>query len=218
MMQELAKTSMADIVPVGVCCFEQVGTLYGDLFPDEARVLSPRTVNKRREEFAAGRTCARKALAMLGMPSVPLLQGEGREPLWPQGIVGSITHCNHYCAATIAKVENWRSIGIDAELNEPLTPGLLSMIARDRERAWISRAMESSICWDRLLFSMKESVYKAWYPLERCWLGFEDAEIEVDVETQSFQATLLAARSVCPAVLHGAFGWTRSHLFTVVTV
>jgi len=218
MMQEMAKTSIVDIVPDGVCCSEQVGTLYGNLFPDEARLLSPRTVNKRREEFAAGRTCARKALGMLGVPSVPLLQGERREPLWPQGIIGSITHCNHYCAATVARVENCRSIGIDAELNEPLAPGLLSMIARDREREWILQAMEPSICWDRLLFSMKESVYKTWYPLERCWLGFEDAEIEIDVETQSFHATLLATTSVCPAVLHGAFGWTRSHLFTVVSV
>jgi 4'-phosphopantetheinyl transferase EntD len=218
MMHELAKTSMVAIVPAGVCCCEQVGVLYGNLFPEEARLLSPRTVNKRREEFAAGRTCARKALAMLGAPSIPLLQGEQREPLWPQGIIGSITHCNHYCAATVARVENCRSIGIDAELNEPLAPGLLSMIARDREREWISQAMEPSICWDRLLFSMKESVYKAWYPMERRWLGFEEAEIEVDIETHSFQVTLLAATSVCPTVLHGSFGWTCSHLFTVVSV
>jgi 4'-phosphopantetheinyl transferase EntD len=218
MMHEMAKTSMVAVVPAGVCCFEQVGTLYGNLLPEEAKLLGPHTVNKRREEFAVGRTCARKALAMLGVPSVPLLQGERREPLWPQGIIGSMTHCDHYCAATVARVENCRSIGIDAELNEPLAPGLLSMIARDREREWISQAMESSICWDRLLFSMKESVYKAWYPLERCWLGFEEAEIEVDVEKQIFQVALLANRSVCPRVLQGAFGWTRSHLFTVVSV
>lgn len=218
MIHLMAKTSMAAIVPAGVCCFEQVGRLHGDLFPDEARLLSPRTVNKRREEFAAGRACARKALTMLGIPSIPLLQGERREPLWPQGIVGSITHCSGYCAATVARVEDCRSIGIDAELNEPLAPGLLSMIARDREREWVSQAMEPGICWDRLLFSMKESVYKAWYPLERCWLGFEDAEIEVDVVAHSFQVSLLATSFVCPPVLHGVFGWTRSHLFTVVSV
>lgn len=217
-MHEMTKTSMVDIVPDAVCCFEQVGTLYGNLFPDEARLLSPRTVDRRREEFAAGRTCARKALAMLGVPSVPLLQGERHEPLWPNGIVGSITHCHHYCAAAVARVENCQSIGIDAELNEPLAPGVLSMIAGEREQAWISQAVESGICWDRLLFSMKESVYKAWYPLERCWLGFEEAEIEVDVETQSFQATLMATSSVCPDVLHGTFSSTRSHLFTVVSV
>ncbi|MDP9051853.1 MAG: 4'-phosphopantetheinyl transferase superfamily protein [Acidobacteriota bacterium] len=209
---------MAAIVPPGVCCSEQVGELYGNLFPEEARLLSPRTVNKRREEFTAGRTCARNALAMLGSPSLPLLQGEWREPLWPQGITGSITHCNHYCAASVARVEDCRSIGIDAELNEPLESGLLSMIASDREREWISQAMDPSICWDRLLFSMKESIYKAWYPLERCWLGFEEAEIEVDVESQSFLVTLLATTSVCPAVLHGAFGWTPAHLFTVVSL
>lgn len=218
MTHEIAKTSMVALVPAGVRCFEQVGRLYGNLFPDEARLLSPRTVSKRREEFAAGRTCARKALSMLGVPPVPLLQGELHEPLWPEGVVGSITHCSSYCAATVARVKDCRSIGIDAEPNEPLEPGLLSIIARDREREWVTQSTETSVCWDRLLFSMKESVYKTWYPLERRWLGFEDAEIEVDLAMHSFQVKVLAPSSVCPPVLHGTFGWTRSHLFTVVTV
>ena len=61
----------------------------GELFPEEVVHLD-KAIASRRREFAAGRACAREALAKLGLPPVPILRGEKREPLWPQGIVGSL--------------------------------------------------------------------------------------------------------------------------------
>jgi 4'-phosphopantetheinyl transferase EntD len=209
---------IAAIVPDGIHCSEQVGQLHGHLLPDEEKLLTPRTVSKRRAEFAAGRTCARQALGSLGMYSVPLLQGAQHEPLWPEGVIGSITHCRHYCAAAVASTESYRSIGIDAERNESLPSGVLSLISCKREQEWISTASGQDICWDRLLFSIKESVYKAWYPLEQSWLDFHEAEIEIDADLQTFQATLLRTTSVCPNVLKGMFAATHSHLFSCVFV
>jgi 4'-phosphopantetheinyl transferase EntD len=217
-MNDVAKGLIAAIVPAGVCYSEQVGELGGSLLPGEDDLLGPRTAIKRRREFTAGRTCAREALALLGIQPRPLLQGKGHEPLWPEGIAGSITHCKNYCAAAVVRKESCRSIGIDAEPNEPLPSAVLALIACEREQEWTLRAAKQDICRDRLLFSIKESVYKAWYPLERCWLDFHEAEIEVDAETQTFQATLLRTASACPRVLQGAFIATRSHLFTCAFV
>jgi hypothetical protein len=80
------KALMAGLVPPGITCSEQIGTLEGGLLGAEAELLSPKTVSKRREEFAAGRTCARAALAMLGLAPNVVLRGLKREPLWPEHV------------------------------------------------------------------------------------------------------------------------------------
>src|ERR1700710_434937 len=196
---------MAYIVPASACCYEQVGILRGSLLPGEEELLVPRTVSKRRKEFTAGRTCAREALTLLGMPRMPILQGKQNEPLWPEGVVGSITHCKGYCAAAVASLSLCDGIGIDAEPNEHLPRGVLRLIARRREQDWILNAKKNGICWDRLLFSIKESLYKVWFPLERSWLDFDQAEVEIDAGKRTFKAALLCATSICPPIIEGRF-------------
>jgi 4'-phosphopantetheinyl transferase EntD len=205
---------MAALVPPGITCSEQIGTLEGSLLDAEAELLSPKTVRKRREEFAAGRTCARAALAMLGFASNPILRGLQGEPLWPEQVIGSITHCSGYCAAAVTSAPQYRSLGIDAETNEALPPGVLDLIAKPEERQWVTNAVDEELCWDRLLFSIKESVYKVWYPLERCWLDFHQAHVEIDAGAKIFTATLDRAGRVCPLVLEGRYAATQSLLLT----
>ncbi len=162
------------------------------LLPEEEALVS-RAVEKRRAEFAGGRACARRALERLGVPPGPILTGERGEPLWPQGVVGSITHCDGYRASAAAHREDLAALGIDAEPHAPLPEGLLDSIARPEERprlAELARA-EPGVHWDRLLFSAKESVYKAWFPLTEAWLGFEDASLTIDREAGTFSARLL---------------------------
>jgi 4'-phosphopantetheinyl transferase EntD len=209
---------MGNIVPTSARCYEQVGVLGGSLLPSEAELLGPRTVGKRREEFTAGRTCAREALALLGVPCMPILRGKQNEPLWPEGVVGSITHCKGYCAAAVASLDWCGGIGIDAEPNESLPLGVLKLIARQREQDWILNANEEEICWDRLLFSIKESLYKVWYPLERCWLDFDQAEVTIDPGMRTFKAALLCATSICPPIVEGSFCASGSLLLTCASV
>lgn len=161
------------------------------LFPEEEAFISG-AVDRRRREYATVRHCARRALAALGLPPVPIPSGTGRDPLWPPGIVGSMTHCDGYRAAAVARAAIVRTIGIDAEPNEPLPNALVSTVLTSRERVAVSRLADAvpAVRWDRLLFSAKESVYKAWYPLMRAWLGFEDAEIALNLNENSFVATL----------------------------
>ncbi|AOR37351.1 4'-phosphopantetheinyl transferase [Streptomyces fodineus] len=151
-----------------------------DLYPEELEVVAG-AVDKRRQEFAAVRQCARRALAQLGHPPAPLLPGERGAPQWPAGIVGSMTHCAGFAAAALTRATDLASLGIDAEPHEALPDGVLEAIALPQERAMVSRLSgeRPSACWDRLLFCAKEAVYKAWFPLTGKWLGFEDALIDV---------------------------------------
>lgn len=191
------------------------------LLPEELPLVA-RAVEKRRREFAAGRGCARRVLAKLGWPGFAILSGEAREPIWPPGILGSITHCPGYCAAAATRdcqPDGLRGVGIDAEVNRPLPDGVLGLTCTARERARLVGIPGVSV--PTLVFSAKESVYKAWYPVARRWLGYLDAEIEFDVAACRFEGRLLPSADVeglpGPITFAGRFAATPRHVFTVVT-
>lgn len=161
------------------------------LFPEETEAVA-RAVDKRRREFTTARACARRALERLGVGPVPVPRGADGAPQWPDGIAGSITHCAGYRACAVVRTRDVASLGIDAEPNEPTPRGVLGAVSDAGERDHLSGlpAGDLGIRWDRLLFSAKESVYKAWYPLTGRWLGFEDARICIDPEKGTFTARL----------------------------
>lgn len=162
------------------------------LFPEEEAMVG-RAVEKRRREFATARACAREALAQLGVPPQAILSGPRGEPRWPDGIVGSITHCDGYRACAVARAADLVTIGVDAEPGQPLPDGVLADIALPEEREQLRELAREApeAHWDRLLFSAKESVYKAWFPLAKRWLGFEDARVAIDRQGGTFSARLL---------------------------
>ncbi len=161
------------------------------LFPQEHELIA-KAVAKRREEFAAVRFCARKALRRLGFTPSPILTGDAGAPLWPEGVVGSMTHCAGYYAAAVARAGEVTSLGIDAELDEPLPTGVFEVVARSEEIADLRPRMTgaATVHWDRLLFSAKESLYKTWYPIARRWLDFTEARITLRPDG-TFTAELL---------------------------
>jgi 4'-phosphopantetheinyl transferase EntD len=164
------------------------------LFPEEEAVVG-RAVEKRRREFTTARMCAHSALERLGFPATSIPTGERGEPLWPAGVVGSITHCDGYRACAVARSSEVVTVGIDAERNAALPDGLIGDIARPEELPLLRQLQLElpQVHWDRLLFSAKESVYKAWFPLAKRWLGFEDAVISIDPRAGTFTARLLVA-------------------------
>lgn len=171
------------LLPAAVSAQDSFGDVTGDdvLCPAE-RALIERAAPKRRREFTTVRWLARGALDRLGLPRAPVLPDRRGAPRWPDGVVGSMTHCDGYRAAAVARDRDILAIGIDAEPNQPLPDGLLGTVARPAERRWIARFAERhpGTAWDRLLFSAKESVFKAWYPRTRYELDFEHAQLTVD--------------------------------------
>jgi 4'-phosphopantetheinyl transferase EntD len=212
---------ISEVLTSDIAASEQLGLLSGTLWDKEVEALG-HSVSKRQVEFAAGRTCARNALEALGVPGQAILRGEGREPLWPAGIVGSITHCNGYCAAAVGRDNEMVSIGIDAEQNEPLPDGVLEMIARKEEMLSLDRLSFAHVNWDRLLFSAKESVYKAWYPIMKRWLGFEEARISIEASTSTFRVQFLERNSrsltVSDAHFTGRYIALQGYILTSVVV
>ncbi|MBU2663859.1 4'-phosphopantetheinyl transferase superfamily protein [Actinoplanes bogorensis] len=163
-----------------------------ELFPEEAAVVA-QAVAKRRAEFATVRWCARTALARLGVAAAPILPGQRGAPGWPDGIVGSMTHCDGYRAAAVARRGEVSALGVDAEPAAPLPDGVFEAIARPAEAEMVSKLSVRSpdVHWDRLLFSAKESVYKTWFPVAGVFLEFEEAELVFDPAAGTFRARLL---------------------------
>lgn len=176
---------------------------------------------QRYAEFSTGRACARAALARLGLPPVPIPRGPHGEPRWPDGVTGSITHCAGYRACAVARSSQVAALGIDAEPDGPLPAGLLTAVSTAAERAWLAERMTAApgVCWDRLLFSAKESAYKAWFPLTGTAPGFAELAVTEPSDTR-FTVRLLApgpgrARRRAP-MLEGA--WLADHGLIVTAV
>jgi len=167
------------------------------LLPEEEHIVA-KAVEKRRREFTTARHCARAALGRLGVAPVAILSGRLHEPLWPAGIVGTITHCTGYRGVVVAEGSAVTTVGIDAEPNEPLANGVLAAVALPDERVHVAELLEArpEIRWDRMLFCAKEAVYKAWFPLAQRWLDFEDAVVTLrpgpaGMASGTFEARLL---------------------------
>ncbi|WBC15819.1 4'-phosphopantetheinyl transferase superfamily protein [Micromonospora sp. WMMA1998] len=190
--------------------------------PDEEPAVAD-AVPKRRQEFTTVRHCARRALARLGEPPAAILPGARGAPGWPTGVVGSMTHCDGYRGAALARAGAVGSLGVDAEPHAPLPEGVLDAVALPAERARTAalRAARPEVCWDRLLFSAKESVYKAWFPLTGRFLDFAEADIAVDPDGTFTARLLVPGPRVGGAELtafDGRFLVDRGLVLTAVTV
>ena len=170
--------------------------------PDEEPLIA-RSVAKRRNEFVTVRHCARVALGELGVPAAPILKGDKGEPCWPAGVVGSLTHCEGYRGAVVGRAGQVRSVGIDAEPHGVLPDGVLDAVSLPAERRELATTMPDELHWDRILFCAKEATYKAWYPLTRRWLGFEDAHIVFDVDSAGTTGEFVSQILIDPAALSG---------------
>ncbi|MBY8881214.1 4'-phosphopantetheinyl transferase family protein [Actinacidiphila acidipaludis] len=174
------------------------------LHPEEAAAVA-RAVAKRKGEFAAGRACARAALGALGLPPLPVPRdGDRGAPVWPRGVVGSITHCEGYRAAAVARSPEILTLGIDAEPHGPLPEGVLDVVhstAAEREALAALTEESPGLHWGRLLFSAKETVYKAWYPFHRRMLGFNEAELTFTRDPDADDRGAYTARLLVPGPL-----------------
>ncbi|MFE2295093.1 4'-phosphopantetheinyl transferase [Streptomyces sp. NPDC059452] len=196
------------LLPAYVSCAatREVSVADGTLFPEEEALVA-RSVPKRRNDFATARACARRAMGGLGLEPVPVLHGKRGMPLWPDGIVGSLTHCEGYRAAALARAADVLSLGVDAEPHAPLPDGVEALVVRPAERERFA-GEAGGIHWDRVLFSAKESVFKTWYPLTLTELDFSEADLtfrraDDRAADGTFTARLLRTDPAVPPVLEG---------------
>jgi 4'-phosphopantetheinyl transferase EntD len=184
----------------------ETGDWDGTAHPAELGMLGERTTPVRRREFIAGRACSRRALAALGHHDHPVLVGRDRAPLWPPGVVGSITHTKGYCAAAAVRTDTVRALGIDAEEHLPLEPGVTRVVCRPEELDRCASG-DPAVHWPTVIFSGKEAVYKLWSPLVGTWLDFHDVALELAPATGKFTARISPARLIAgaPPAVSGRF-------------
>jgi 4'-phosphopantetheinyl transferase EntD len=192
-----ARASLSTILPPAATACELEAPQDGGtgaehlLFAGERDVIAG-AVESRKREFADGRLCARRALAQIGLPPSAIPTAADGSPVWPPGVVGSITHKGRYRAAAVGWAADLPGLGIDAELNDRLPTGVLGIIAETAELEQVERllAARPEVRWDRLLFSAKEAVMKALQPLSREHPGLRESTVRFDAASDSFTATM----------------------------
>jgi 4'-phosphopantetheinyl transferase EntD len=146
----------------------------GALRGAEATSISSSIANVRRASGAA-RMVARSLLAQLGYPEAQVPMGAGGAPVWPVGVVGSLAHDDEIAVAAVGLRRDLASVGIDVEWAGALPSDMLALVATQCER----RRIEDDLVKAKLLFAVKEAVYKAVYPLDRVFLEFGDIEVDL---------------------------------------
>ena len=140
-----------------------IGNYQARLHPDEYKIIHSAS-EKRKFEFSTGRWCSKQALASQGLNNAIILTGENREPIWPEGFIGSISHCIDQCGTVIAKTSNMKSIGFDIESIKKLKNDIGRIVCTDKEKEWIkSQKQYPYNVLVILIFSLKESIYKCVY-------------------------------------------------------
>ena len=179
------------IVPADVACVELRGKPLPlcALLPEEESSLGL-VAQVRRREFAAGRHCARAALALLGIHGVALPIGPKRAPVWPRGGVGSISHTRSFCAAAVGPDSVYAGIGLGVEARGRFTPKLWRQVLVDAEIACLDElGTAERDARATALFCAREAFYKMQFPVTGAWVGFHD--VQVHVGHDAFEVELL---------------------------
>lgn len=169
-----------------------------ELTPVEKKQIGD-VCEKRYSEFAAGRSQARQLIAALTGVAETLLIGEYRQPLWPRAVTGSISHSDNYCAVAIAPKSVLDSVGLDVEPFEALDADVADVVLTEAEHA--STAVIDNMLLQsgrealggkahKLIFSIKEAVYKCCYPEVQAFIDFHQCNVSLDVDNQSYLAVI----------------------------
>lgn len=197
----LAK-AIAAIIPAGiiVACRQIRNGDENLLYPAERSTIHSKVLGNLRASGAA-RHAARQILSQYGIDQTPILRAVSGEPIWPQGLIGSIAHDDYFAVAALADGKSFRAIGIDVEPALPLPVDLLDFVVSNSDRL---TGLKPDLA-GRIVFCLKEAVYKASFPLDREILDYDD--IAVDALTGT--AKLVNGR------IFSLFYCTKPHVFTL---
>lgn len=168
--------ALASLVPPGILISHRV-IAPGDedrLLPEE-RIVLPHAALKVLRQSGAARIAARQLLCTLGHGDIALPRSRSGAPIWPPGVVGSLAHDDSVAIAAIGQSNQYSALGIDVEPAVPLPPEIITLVATSAERHRYPPAVTES----RVLFVIKEAVYKALNPIDGLFLDFHDIEVDL---------------------------------------
>ena len=165
---------------ISFCLLPIHSTSNQKLHPAEENYFSKLSSLSRKEHYWSGRICAGEVLSKLGARGQPVLRDpQTREPLWPEGISGAITHSGKWAAAAAGKNSDVLGIGIDLEdLERQVDSRISKHVCIPEEQKWLQECGEDCLEQNlKIIFSAKESIFKAFFPYTRTYLHFHDARI-----------------------------------------
>lgn len=186
-----------------IAVFANVRSRPEALLPAESRLVAG-AGSARLAAFSSGRHAARVALRALGVPDQPVTRRD-RVPVWPEGVVGSISHSRSLAVALVARRRRYQGVGVDLETRGRVTPRIAQRVLTTSERANLP-----DVAWRTALFSAKESVYKAVNPIAGEHLAFADVEIALaDAAGRVFAARAVRPCRSAERVAAGRGYWLR---------
>jgi len=185
--------------------------------PDQLRGA----VARRQIDFLAGRHCARRALQAAGLSEpVAIGIGEHGSPQWPKGFTGSITHCPGWAMAVASRSAQISSVGIDMEelMSASVARSVASQIASPVETTYLEEQPAPFEAMLTLLFSAKESLYKALYPSVRRYFDFLDVQA-IELNARAGHVVLRVINPLSSQYARGtrytvAFAWLENRVLT----
>ncbi len=208
------------LLPAGVhCAAGAIAAAQHFLYPAEAAVIRAAAPIRQRE-FRAGRSYARQALARLPLGGLPIPSAPSRAPCWPDAAVGSITHTETMAAAIAAWRSDYAGVGLDMEANLPLAQELVPMVCRaDELQAAAVAGSPQGVDIGKLLFVIKEAVYKAYHPMTGRFLDFHDLSVRL-TSVDRYEARIARGH---PAIggqrsFQGRMGAADGMLFALLTL
>jgi 4'-phosphopantetheinyl transferase EntD len=164
----------------------------GSLYPEEAAYIR-NSIPERQVEFAAGRTCARRLLSQFGITPRAIPTGRWREPIWPALMSASLTHQDNHCIAVGGWQKDLSLIGIDLATVQPLDAASAELVCTSKEMAAMKcqKVRRSPIDRSKLIFSIKEAVYKCLFPLTKKVFDFVDVAVHFDPVSDTTSIELL---------------------------
>ena len=168
---------------ISFCLLPIHSTSNQKLHPAEENYFSQLSSVSRKEHYRSGRICAGEVLSKLGTLGQPVLRDpQTREPLWPEGISGAITHSGKWAAAAAGKTSDVLGIGIDLEdLERQVDSRISRHVCIPEEQKWLQECGEDFLEQNlKIIFSAKESIFKAFFPYTRTYLHFHDARILIE--------------------------------------
>ncbi|MBU2699293.1 4'-phosphopantetheinyl transferase EntD [Sporomusaceae bacterium BoRhaA] len=162
------------------------------LYPEEVGLISLKAIQKRKVEFYLGRAAARSALRQINIYNFPVLKGANNEPLWPKGVVGAISHSGTIALAVAVLKDRTAGIGVDIELiDQNVSEDIVKEVCTFREATWVNLQQNQKIERLLMIFSAKESAFKAFFPIKNVFLNYLDAEFSWNEDIGSFSGKLL---------------------------
>lgn len=154
-----------------------------------------RSVPKRQSEFFFGRLAARLAMQAMAFAPAEVPIGAARQPVWPAGIVGSISHARSTAAATVLDGRRHGGIGIDIEhvAAPDQQTALLETVVSEAEWVFLQGiAPALPVAWLlTIVFSAKESLFKAAFQSVGRYFDFGAAAVTaLDVDRGTVELTL----------------------------